>query len=78
MSIINAEDLEASPLADLHALASTLGIDGFRGLRKPPLVEAILARQGATPPSSTSATDAPSRSSRPRARRRQRQRQCSA
>jgi transcription termination factor Rho len=74
MSIINAEDLEASPLADLHALASTLGIDGFRGLRKPPLVEAILARQGATPPSSTSATDAPSRSSRPPRRRRGRAR----
>jgi transcription termination factor Rho len=78
MSIINAEDLEASPLADLHALASTLGIDGFRGLRKPPLVEAILARQGATPPSSASAsasaTDAPSRSSRPPRRRRGRAR----
>jgi transcription termination factor Rho len=74
MSIINAEDLEASPLADLHALASTLGIDGFRGLRKPPLVEAILARQGATPPSSAPATDAPSRSSRPPRRRRGRAR----
>ncbi|HEX3874127.1 MAG TPA: Rho termination factor N-terminal domain-containing protein, partial [Solirubrobacteraceae bacterium] len=35
-----------SPLADLHALASTLGIDGFRRLRKPELADAILARQG--------------------------------
>ena len=46
MSIITAEDLEASPLADLHALASTLGIDGSRRLRKPDLAAAILARQG--------------------------------
>ena len=34
MSIISPADLEASPLADLHALASALGIDGFRRLRK--------------------------------------------
>jgi transcription termination factor Rho len=49
MSIISPADLEASPLADLHALASALGIDGFRRLRKPELVDAILARQGAAP-----------------------------
>jgi transcription termination factor Rho len=50
MSIISPADLEASPLADLHALASALGIDGFRRLRKEELAEAILARQGASPP----------------------------
>jgi transcription termination factor Rho len=48
MSIISPADLEASPLADLHALASALGIDGFRRLRKDDLVDAILARQGAS------------------------------
>jgi transcription termination factor Rho len=47
MSIISPADLEASPLADLHALASALGIDGFRRLRKDDLIDAILARQGA-------------------------------
>jgi transcription termination factor Rho len=47
MSIISPTDLEASPLADLHALASALGIDGYRRLRKEDLVDAILARQGA-------------------------------
>src|SRR5579872_5756256 len=47
MSIISPADLEASPLADLHALASALGIDGYRRLRKEDLVDAILARQGA-------------------------------
>jgi transcription termination factor Rho len=46
MSIISPADLEASPLADLHALASALGIDGFRRLRKDELADAILARQG--------------------------------
>ena len=51
MSIISPADLEASPLADLHALASALGIDGFRRLRKDDLVDAILARQGASAPS---------------------------
>jgi len=50
MSIISPADLEASPLADLHALASALGIDGFRRLRKEELVDAILARQGASAP----------------------------
>jgi transcription termination factor Rho len=50
MSIISPADLEASPLADLHALASALGIDGFRRLRKEDLADAILERQGASPP----------------------------
>ena len=50
MSIISPADLEASPLADLHALASALGIDGFRRLRKDELADAILARQGAAAP----------------------------
>jgi transcription termination factor Rho len=74
MSIINAEELEASPLADLHALASTLAIDGFRGLRKPQLVEAILTRQGGAPPSAGSAEAPPARSGRPPRRRRSRAR----
>jgi transcription termination factor Rho len=50
MSIISPADLEASPLADLHALASALGIDGFRRLRKDELADVILARQGAAAP----------------------------
>jgi transcription termination factor Rho len=81
MSIINAEDLEASPLADLHALASTLGIDGFRRLRKPELVESILSRQGGETPAAApadgqaaSGESPPSRSGRPPRRRRGRAR----
>jgi transcription termination factor Rho len=49
MSILDRSSLEASPLADLHALASELSIDSFRRLRKAELIDAILARQGASP-----------------------------
>jgi transcription termination factor Rho len=46
MSVLDRSALEASPLADLHAIASELGLDGFRRLRKADLIDAILARQG--------------------------------
>jgi transcription termination factor Rho len=46
MSVLDRSALEASPLADLQAIASELGLDGFRRLRKADLVDAILARQG--------------------------------
>jgi transcription termination factor Rho len=46
MSVIDRSDLEASPLADLHVIASELGLDGFRRLRKADLIDAIVKRQG--------------------------------
>ena len=46
MSILDRSGLEQSPLADLHAIASELSIDGYRRLRKADLIEAIVARQG--------------------------------
>src|SRR6185312_15394456 len=46
MSVLDRAALEDSPLADLHALASELGIDGFRRLRKAQLIDAILEQQG--------------------------------
>jgi transcription termination factor Rho len=46
MSVLDRGSLEQSPLADLHAIASELSIDGYRRLRKPELIEAILERQG--------------------------------
>jgi transcription termination factor Rho len=46
MSVLSREALEASPLADLHTIASELGLDGFRRLRKEDLIDAIIARQG--------------------------------
>ncbi len=49
MSILDRSALEASPLADLHALASELSIDGYRRLRKADLIDAIITRQGGEP-----------------------------
>lgn len=45
MSILDRSALEESPLADLHAIASELSIDGYRRLRRPDLIDAILRRQ---------------------------------
>ena len=42
MTVLHRDALEASPLADLHAIASELGIDGFRRLRKADLIDRIL------------------------------------
>ena len=49
MSVLDPRELQASPLADLHALASELGIEGFRRLRKEELIEQIIAVQGGAP-----------------------------
>lgn len=46
MSVLHRKDLEDSPLADLHAIASELGIEGFRGLRRDDLIAAILDAGG--------------------------------
>jgi transcription termination factor Rho len=46
MTVLHRDALEASPLADLHAIASELGIDGFRRLRKDDLIDRILEREG--------------------------------
>ncbi|MEA2157433.1 MAG: transcription termination factor Rho [Solirubrobacteraceae bacterium] len=47
MSVLSRSALESSSLADLHEIASELGLDGFRRLRKASLVDAIIDRQGA-------------------------------
>jgi transcription termination factor Rho len=46
VSVLQRKELEESPLADLHALASELGLEGYRALRKQDLVTAILEAQG--------------------------------
>src|SRR5918995_3402698 len=48
-AVLDRFELEQSPLADLHLLANELGVDGFRRLRKPELVDAIIARQAGEP-----------------------------
>jgi transcription termination factor Rho len=73
-SVLDRDELEQSPLADLHLLANELGVDGFRRLRKPELIEAIIARQsGAEPVAEPVAAEeeedeAPVRQTRGRAR----------
>jgi transcription termination factor Rho len=46
MAVLERSELEASPLADLHAIADQIGLDGFRRLRKAELIDAILTRTG--------------------------------
>jgi transcription termination factor Rho len=46
VSVLQRRELEDSPLADLHAIASELGIEGYRALRRDDLIAAILAAQG--------------------------------
>src|SRR5215210_526231 len=46
MSVLQRKELEASPLADLHAIAAELGVEGFRGKRKAELIGVILNEQG--------------------------------
>ncbi len=47
MPVLERAELEASPLADLHAIANQIGLDGFRRLRKADLVNAILGETDA-------------------------------
>ncbi len=42
MAVLERSELKASPLADLHAIADQLGLDGFRRLRKADLIDTIL------------------------------------
>src|SRR6185312_1217836 len=65
MSIVDRAALEASPLADLHAMASELSIDGYRRLRKPGLIDAIMSRQAGTDASSPEEPAAEDQDDRP-------------
>jgi transcription termination factor Rho len=74
MPILDRQSLEQSPLADLHAIASELSIDGYRRLRKPELIDAILGQQagGGEPAAGADeqAADEPPAAPRRRTRRR--------
>ncbi len=45
-AVLDRAELEASPLADLHAIADQLGLDGFRRLRKADLIDRIVGDDG--------------------------------
>lgn len=70
MAVLDRSDLEASPLADLHAIAGQLGLDGYRRLRKADLIDHILARGGAEPESAAAETEAQEGEPAPSMRRR--------
>jgi transcription termination factor Rho len=42
MAVLDRRELEESPLSDLHAIASELGIEGYRLLRREKLIDAIV------------------------------------
>jgi transcription termination factor Rho len=44
-AVLDRGELEASPLADLHAIADQLGLDGFRRLRKAELIDRIVGEE---------------------------------
>jgi transcription termination factor Rho len=53
MTVLQRKELESSPLADLHAIASELGMEGFRSKRKDDLIGAILDAQGGEEPAAS-------------------------
>ncbi|MGH3992439.1 MAG: Rho termination factor N-terminal domain-containing protein, partial [Pseudonocardiaceae bacterium] len=61
MAVLQRTELESSPLADLHAIASELGLEGFRSKRKDDLIGVILAAQGGeeAEPEEAAAVDEP-------------------
>jgi transcription termination factor Rho len=76
-SVLDRSELEASPLADLHAIADQLGLDGFRRLRKAELIDRILGEpagedgdEASSEPADTAEKDTSERSSATRSRRR--------
>ena len=72
MTVLARSELEASPLADLHAIADQLGLEGFRRLRKADLIAAILngTGSGGDAPDAADGQDAGEEERAPRARRR--------
>jgi transcription termination factor Rho len=70
MAVLERPELEASPLADLHAIANQIGLDGFRRLRKAELIDAILGEESDSGGSSAGSEDADEEATaRPRRRR---------
>jgi transcription termination factor Rho len=70
MAVLDRAELEASPLADLHAIADQIGLEGFKRLRKADLIDAILGAP-ATPDADAGGQDAAEEQEPPaRARRR--------
>jgi transcription termination factor Rho len=50
MPVLDRKELEESPLSDLHAIASELGIEGYRRLRREDLIDALAGDGGSSKP----------------------------
>jgi transcription termination factor Rho len=61
-AVLDRGELEASSLADLHAIADQLGLDGFRRLRKAELIDRIVGEEsdGASQPDREASDGEPS------------------
>lgn len=57
MPVLTRRDLESSPLADLHVIASEFGLESYRRLRKDDLIGAILDAQGGEPEAPAASAD---------------------
>jgi transcription termination factor Rho len=60
VAVLEPNELEQSPLADLHALAAELGIEGYRRLRREELIAAIAGQGAAGAPAGAGADAEPS------------------
>src|SRR5882724_818459 len=72
MAVLERSELEASPLADLHAIANQIGLDGFRRLRKAELIDAILGEPAAPQAAPADTEDEEDEQERPARTRRRR------
>src|SRR5215208_6775250 len=71
MPVLERSELEQSPLADLHAIASEIGIEGYRRLRRDDLIEALLSGEApVSEPKSGDDEDSASEDDRPKRRSR--------
>jgi transcription termination factor Rho len=75
MPVLERPELEASPLADLHAVADQVGLEGFRRMRKADLIDAILGEgtgagdAGSEPSGESDEREGSDTAQRPRRRR---------
>jgi transcription termination factor Rho len=75
MPVLDRKELEESPLSDLHAIASELGIEGYRRLRRDDLIDALAG--GPSSDSGASASKEDEDKPKPRSRSRSRSRSSS-
>ncbi|MEA2348027.1 MAG: transcription termination factor Rho [Thermoleophilaceae bacterium] len=61
MAVLKRNELEQSPLADLHALAADLGLEGFRRLRKDDLIGLMVGDAPADEDSGSKEENAPAK-----------------